>query len=98
MHDLKIVRGTQLVSRLTNEQNHVAGLLEKLSGNVFWILDESDHADRRRRIDCARGALVVQTDISPRHGDIELSASFGHAFDSFAQLQESFPAYRGFRN
>ena len=63
------------------------------------VIDQSDHCDSWGGIDRAAGVFIVETDIAAHDGCVESAASFGQAFDRFAELPEisglyGFPKFR----
>ena len=90
MHDFKIMRRAQLAPSSPASKITSPACLKNCV--VMWLgcSIRSHNAHCGSRIDCARGAFIVEADVSARDREIELSASLGHSFDSFAQLEKIF--------
>ena len=57
--DFEKSRAAQSVTDLADENDFVARILEPLSRDVFFLLDQTDHADGRRRIDHSGRAFII---------------------------------------
>src|SRR4029077_20952417 len=58
--DFKELRAAKLTSDFTDEDDHVAFVFEPLSRDLLFIIHQSHHCDRGRRIDDSSRALIIQ--------------------------------------
>src|SRR5689334_4216058 len=67
MHNLEVLRRSQFVSEIAEEENDITGLLEMLGHDPFFALDQTNHCHRRRGIDDTRWTLVVEGNVAADH-------------------------------
>ena len=87
-----------IVNQIAQQNNRVAFVLEPLRRDVFRFFDEADHGDRRRRIDRAGRALVVEADIAAGDRRVESAAGLRQAADGLRAIARKFPGYAGCRS
>ena len=90
MANFQKLRAAKLTSDVANQNDDVPFVFEPLRGDVLFVINQSDHRDRRRRVDNSSRALIIQRDVSTCDGRSKRAACFCHAFNSFTQLPEVF--------
>ncbi len=59
MADFQKMGRTHFISDFADEDDHIAGTLEKLRCDVQFVFDQADHRHRRSRIDDSGGAFII---------------------------------------
>ena len=91
---LEVMRSAHLISETADQPDQIILQLKTLSRNPLLFFDQADHANRRRRIDAAGWAFVVEAYVPADDGRIEAPARFGQSLDGFSQLPEIFRPIR----
>ena len=94
MNPFQVFAAAKFIPDFAQQQNYVALVLEPLGCDVFRVVDQSQHADRRRRVNRARGRFVVEADVATGDRRIECLARFANAFHATAKLPEHFRLHR----
>ena len=85
MLDLEQCRATQAqqrivaIHRLAKQNDGISFILKPLARNMFWLIDQAHHANRRRRVDGPGRILVVQADVAAGDRCAERLARFSQA-------------------
>ena len=69
-------------------------IFEPLRGDMFFVINQSDHRDGGGRIDNASRVLIIQRNISARHWRPKRATCFCYSFNRFTQLPEIFRLVR----
>src|SRR6516165_5545171 len=88
VHYFEVARAAKLGSSLTDQQNKVSFILEKLASYEPLLRDQSDHSNRWRRVDGALWVLIIQTYVSACDRRPEPKAGLGQTLYRFAKLPE----------
>src|SRR5262249_12031562 len=78
---LQILGATELAATLAEEDDGVARFLEAPADDFVRLLQQTDHADGRRRIDRLAIRLVVEADVAAGDRHVERTTSLADPFD-----------------
>ena len=68
VHAREILGAAKLRRRRPKEDDRVAFGGEMRAGDAIEVVDQTDHADHRRRVDRARGTLVIEGHVAAGDG------------------------------
>src|SRR5437870_8532918 len=83
MANFQKLRAAKLTSDVANQNDDVPFVFEPLRGDVLFVINQSDHRDRRRRVDNSSRALIIQRHISSGDRRANCAAGFRYPFNCF---------------
>src|SRR5690348_11422304 len=80
--------------RSVEEEDEVALVTESNLEDAGGVVEDTENADDRRRVDRLAQRLVVKADVAAGDGRAEGSAGFREAVDGFRELPHHFGLFR----
>ena len=71
--------------KTSDKKNGLPRLGDETSGNLFRIIDQADHGNDRGRVNGALPMLIVETDVSSHHRNVEERTGVGQTLHAFLE-------------